>query len=90
MITDNICIYDNISPQINILNLVTPIQIHSSSCVRSLKTRFREHFRKMKKPKKFDTFLYRHFKTKIMVIHLVKLKFSLLKKLYMILIHQLD
>ena len=29
----------------------------------SLKTRFREHFRKMKKPKKFDTFLYRHFKS---------------------------
>ena len=29
---------------------------------RSLKTRFREHFHKMKKPKKFDTFLYRHFK----------------------------
>ena len=29
---------------------------------RSIKTRFREHFRKMKKPKKFDTFLYRHFK----------------------------
>ena len=29
---------------------------------RSLKTRFREHFGKMKKPKKFDTFLYRHFK----------------------------
>ena len=29
---------------------------------RSLKTMFREHFRKMKKPKKFDTFLYRHFK----------------------------
>ena len=29
---------------------------------RSLKTRFREHFRKMKKPKKFDTYLYRHFK----------------------------
>ena len=29
---------------------------------RSLKTRFREHFRKMKKPKKFDTFLYSHFK----------------------------
>ena len=29
---------------------------------RSLKTRFREHFRKMKKSKKFDTFLYRHFK----------------------------
>ena len=25
-------------------------------------TRFREHFRKMKKPKIFDTFLYRHFK----------------------------
>ena len=30
---------------------------------RSLKTRFREHFRKMKKPKKFDIFLYRHFKS---------------------------
>ena len=27
----------------------------------SLKTRFCEHFRKMKKPKKFDTFLYRRF-----------------------------
>ena len=26
-----------------------------------LKTRFHEHFCKMKKPKKFDTFLYRHF-----------------------------
>ena len=30
---------------------------------RSLKTKFREHFRKLKKPKKFDTFLYRHFKS---------------------------
>ena len=30
---------------------------------RSHKTRFREHFRKMKKPKIFDTFLYRHFKS---------------------------
>ena len=30
---------------------------------RSLKTRFLEHFRKMKKPKKFDTFFYRHFKS---------------------------
>ena len=29
---------------------------------RSLKTRFREHFCKMKKPKKIDTFLYSHFK----------------------------
>ena len=29
---------------------------------RSLKTRFCEHFRKMNKPKKFDMFLYRHFK----------------------------
>ena len=29
---------------------------------RSLKTRFREHFRKMKKPKKFDSIIYRHFK----------------------------
>ena len=30
---------------------------------RSLKTRFRERFRKMKKPKKFDTFFYRHLKS---------------------------
>ena len=30
---------------------------------RSLKTRFRERFRKMKKSKKFETFLYRHFKS---------------------------
>ena len=29
----------------------------------SLKIRFREHFHKMKKPKKFDTFLYRHFQS---------------------------
>ena len=29
---------------------------------RSLKTRFPEHFRKMKKPKKIDAFLYRHLK----------------------------
>ena len=28
----------------------------------SLKTRFREHFRKMIKPKKFDMFLFCHFK----------------------------
>ena len=30
---------------------------------RSLKTRFHEHFRKMKKPKIYDTFLYHHFKS---------------------------
>ena len=30
---------------------------------RSLKTRFREHFRTMKRPKKIDTFLNRHFKS---------------------------
>ena len=30
---------------------------------RSLKTRFHEHFRKMKTPKKIDTFLYRYFKS---------------------------
>ena len=28
----------------------------------NLKTRFHEHFLKMKTPKSFDTFLYRHFK----------------------------
>ena len=54
----------------------------------SFKTRFREHFRKMKKPKQFDTFLYRHFKSNghspsKIVIHPVE-------KLYMIQIHQLD
>ena len=27
-----------------------------------LKTRFHEHFLKMKKPKNFDTFFYRHLK----------------------------
>ena len=30
---------------------------------RSLKTRFRRHFGKMKKPKKIDTFLYRHLQS---------------------------
>ena len=55
---------------------------------RSLKTTFRKHFIKMKKPKRFDTFHYRHLisnghsPSKI-VIHR-------LKKLYMIQIHQLD
>ncbi|MCG8117961.1 MAG: hypothetical protein N0E45_21755 [Candidatus Thiodiazotropha endolucinida] len=29
---------------------------------RALKTRFGEHFRKINKPKQFDTFLYQHFK----------------------------
>ena len=37
---------------------------------RSLKTRFREHFRKMKKPKKIDTFLYRHLKQGIQDFHM--------------------
>ena len=45
---------------------------------RSLKTRFREHFHKMKKPKKIDTFLYHHFKSN--GHHLVKLLFSRWKK----------
>ena len=29
---------------------------------RFLKTRFSEHYRRMKKPRKIDNFLYRHFK----------------------------
>ena len=29
---------------------------------RKLKRRFGEHYRKIKKPKKIDTFLYQHFK----------------------------
>ena len=41
---------------------LSPIQ-YVGQTGRSLKTRFREHFRNMKKPKTFDTFLYRHFKS---------------------------
>ena len=29
---------------------------------RALKIRFGKHYRRMKKPKRFDNFLYRHFK----------------------------
>ena len=54
----------------------------------SLKTRFREHFRKMKKPKKFDTFFYRHFKNK--GHSPCKIVIQQIEKLYMIQIHQLD
>ena len=43
----------------------------------SLRTRLCEHFGKMKKPKKIDTFLYRHFKSNGNC--LVKLLFSRLK-----------
>ena len=38
---------------------------------KTLKTRFREHFSKMKKPKKIDTFLIAI--SKGIVIHLVKI-----------------
>ena len=54
---------------------------------RSLKTRFREHFRKMKKPKKLDTFLYRHFKSnghspsKIVIQPVKKIIYTQQKKL---------
>ena len=54
----------------------------------SLKTRFREHFRKMKKPKKFDTFLYRLFKSNGHSPS--KIVMQRVEKLYMIQIHQLD
>ena len=59
---------------------------------RSLKTRFHEHFLKMKKPNKFDTFLYPHFKSnghlpsKIIIQPVEKIIY----KLYMIQILQLD
>ena len=49
---------------------------------RSLKTRFHEHFRKMKTPKKFDTFLHRLFKSnghspsKIVIQPLEKIKYD--------------
>ena len=49
---------------------------------RSLKTGFREDFGKMKKPKKLTHFFIAI--SKIMVIYLVKLYLSRLKKLYMI------
>ena len=51
---------------------------------RALKTRFKEHLLKIKKPKKIDTFLYQHFRSGVLVIHdhLVKFWFNLLKKLY--------
>ena len=55
---------------------------------RSIRTRFREPFCKMKTPKKLTDFFIAI--SKILVIHLVKLKFSQLEKLYMIVIHQLD
>ena len=54
----------------------------------SLKTRFREHFRKMKNPKKFDTFLYRHFKSNGLLPS--KIVIQPVEKLYMVQIHQLD
>ena len=46
---------------------------------KSLKTRFREHFCKMKKPKKFDTFLI--VISKVMVIHLVKIAIEPVEKI---------
>ena len=54
----------------------------------SLKTRFREHFLKMKKPKKFDTFLYHHFKSNGHSPN--KIVIQLVEKVYMIQVHQLD
>ena len=54
----------------------------------SIKTRFHKPFCKMKTPKKMTDFYIAI--SKILVIHLVKLKFSQLEKLYMIVIHQLD
>ena len=54
----------------------------------SLKTRFCEHFRKMKKPKKFDTFLNRHFKSNGHSPS--KIVIQPVEKLFMIKIHQLD
>ena len=46
---------------------------------KSLKTRFREHFCKMKKPKKFDLFLIAI--SKVMVIHLVKIVIESVEKI---------
>ena len=35
---------------------------HVGQTSRALKIRFGDHYRSMKKPKRFDSFLYRHFK----------------------------
>ena len=48
----------------------------------SLKTRFCEHYHKMKKPKIFDTFLYRRFKNNSHSHS--KVLIQLVEKLYMI------
>ena len=47
-----------------------------------------EHFRKMKKPKKFDTFLYRNFKCSGHSHN--KIVIQPVKKSYVIQIHKLD
>ena len=53
---------------------------HVGQTKRSLKTRFGEHFRKMKHPKKIDTFLYNISGELVMLDHLIKFWFSLWKK----------
>ena len=55
---------------------------------RSLKTRFHEHFCKMKKPKKFDMFLYCLFKN--YGHSLSKIIIQAVEKIYMIQTHHLD
>ena len=52
------------------------------------KTRLREHFRKMKKPKNLDTFFYRHFKSNGHSPS--KIVIQPVEKIYLIQIHQLD
>ena len=50
------------------LHLHTPLLqfelsiVHVGQTCRKLKNRFGEHYRKIKKPKTIDTFLYQHFK----------------------------
>ena len=55
----------------------------------SLKTRFREHFCKMKKPKQIDKFLYGHFKSNGNSPSKI-VNQPVEKVIYMIQIHQLD
>ena len=54
----------------------------------SLKARFLRHFRKIKKPKQFDTFLYCHFKSNGHSPS--KIVIQSVEELYKIQIHQLD
>ena len=45
------------------------LQLLREDCVGQNGRSFSEHIRKIKKPKKFDTFLYRHFKNNVHLVN---------------------